>query len=194
MQAADRAARDAGPADDAAPLVEDYPHDDDWGAEPATTDVSVFERLAPALGTAFRRWAERDQLLFGFAEHQMTSYFLGSSTGLRRRFDQPNGRLEVNGKTADYAGSAWAGLHTRDFADVDVDAIVTDLEQRLSWARRRVELPAGRYETLLPPSAVADLLLDAYWVARPETPRRVAASSAAPAGAPASVSGLRRCR
>ena len=29
--------------------------------------------------------------------------------------------------------------------------------------RRRVELPAGRYETLLPPSAVADLMLYAYW-------------------------------
>ncbi|MDT4996872.1 MAG: hypothetical protein QOD45_940, partial [Pseudonocardiales bacterium] len=163
VQAADRAGRDASPADDAAPLVDDYPHDDEWGAEPATTDVSIFAQLAPALGTAFRRWAERDQLLFGFAEHQMTSYFLGSSTGLRRRVDQPNGRLEVNGKTADYAGSAWAGLHTRDFADVDVAAIVTDLEQRLSWGQRRVELPAGRYETLLPPSAVADLLLDAYW-------------------------------
>jgi predicted Zn-dependent protease len=163
VQAADRAGRDASPADDAAPLVEDYPHDDDWAAGPATTDVSIFEQLAPALGAAFRRWAERDRLLFGFAEHQMTSYFLGTSTGLRRRFDQPDGRLEVNGKTHDYADSAWAGLHSRDFADVDITAVAADLEQRLGWGQRRVELPAGRYETLLPPSAVADLLLDAYW-------------------------------
>ncbi|WP_242418417.1 metallopeptidase TldD-related protein, partial [Frankia sp. CpI1-P] len=30
---------------------------------------------------------------------------------------------------------------------------------------RSVELPAGRYETLLPPSAVADLMIDLYWSA-----------------------------
>ena len=39
------------------------------------------------------------------------------------------------------------------------------LAQRLGWARRRVELPAGRYETLLPPGALADLLTYMYWSA-----------------------------
>ena len=28
-----------------------------------------------------------------------------------------------------------------------------------------MDLPAGRYETLLPPSAVADLMIDLYWSA-----------------------------
>jgi predicted Zn-dependent protease len=35
----------------------------------------------------------------------------------------------------------------------------------LSWAARQVDLPAGRYDTVLPPSAVADLMVDAYWSA-----------------------------
>ena len=39
------------------------------------------------------------------------------------------------------------------------------LAQRLDWARRRVELPAGRYETLLPPGAMADLMTYMYWSA-----------------------------
>ena len=34
---------------------------------------------------------------------------------------------------------------------------------RLEWGRRRVSLPAGRYETLLPPSAVSDFLLMLAW-------------------------------
>src|SRR5262249_39690434 len=37
--------------------------------------------------------------------------------------------------------------------------------RRLEWAKRRVELPAGRDETLLPPAAVADLLIYLYWSA-----------------------------
>ena len=32
-------------------------------------------------------------------------------------------------------------------------------------ARGRVDLPAGRYDTILPPTAVADLMIDAYWSA-----------------------------
>jgi predicted Zn-dependent protease len=166
VRASEAAGREADPADDAAPLVEPYEADDpDWDAPPAETSVAVFERFAPALGSAFRRWAGQDDELFGFAEHQMTSSFLATSTGLRRRIDQPGGRLEVNGKSADRARSAWSGLHTRDFADVDVDAVTAGLEQRLDWARTRVELPAGRYETLLPPTAVADLMIYAYWSA-----------------------------
>ena len=93
----------------------------------------------------------------------MTSYFLGSSTGLRRRFDLPDGRLEMNGKSGDLTRSAWDGVHTRDFTDVDVAAIADGLEQRLDWARTRLDLPAGRYETILPPSAVADLMIYLYW-------------------------------
>ena len=165
VRAADATGREATPADDAMPLIEPYDTDDDWGAEAGATGIGVFERFAPHLGAAFERWRADDLLLYGFAEHQLTSYFLGTSTGLRRRFDQPAGRLEVNGKSADLARSSWAGLHTRDFTDVDVDAVTASLEQRLHWARTRVELPAGRYETILPPTAVADLMIDAYWSA-----------------------------
>jgi len=39
------------------------------------------------------------------------------------------------------------------------------LARRLDWAARRVELPAGRYETILPPSAAADLFIYLYWSA-----------------------------
>jgi predicted Zn-dependent protease len=165
VRASERAGRDAGPADDAAPLVEAYEHGDDWSSDPAETSVEVFERFAPELGAAFDRWKKSDQLLYGFAEHQLTSYFVGTSTGLRRRFDQPDGRLEINGKSTDYSRSVWSGVHTRDFTDIDVDAVVDALDRRLDWAAKRIDLPAGRYETILPPSAVADFMIYAYWTA-----------------------------
>jgi predicted Zn-dependent protease len=165
VRASEAAGRDADPADDASPLIEPYEHDDDWDAPAAQTSVATFEAFAPAIGAAFERWRSADRLLFGFAEHAMSSYFLGTSTGLRRRFDQPDGRLEVNGKSADFARSAWSGLHTRDFADFDVEAVLSGLEQRLQWAENHIDLPAGRYETILPPTAVADLMIYAYWTA-----------------------------
>jgi predicted Zn-dependent protease len=164
VRASERTGRDAGPADDAAPLVENYAHDDDWSADPGTTSVEVFERFAPALGEQFDRWRKEDRLLFGFAEHQLTSTFVATSTGLRRRFDQPDGNVQINGKSSDYSRSAFASQHTNDFVDVDVDALVGSVEQRLDWAANRIDLPAGRYETIMPPSTVADLLVYSYWM------------------------------
>ncbi|HET6877122.1 MAG TPA: metallopeptidase TldD-related protein [Jatrophihabitans sp.] len=163
VRSSERAAREAEPADDAAPLIEPYPHDDAWDVSPRRTDVGVFERFTGELAEVFASWGKRDQLLYGYAEHEVASTFLGTSTGLRRRFDQPTGIVEINGKSADLARSSWAGMHTVDFTDVDVAAIADDLDRRLGWARSRVDLPPGRYETILPPSAVADLMIYAYW-------------------------------
>ena len=164
VAASERAARDAGPAEDAVPLTaETPPGAGEWDAEPAETSIEVFAGFAPALGEAFGAARNRGDLLFGYAEHSMTTTYLGTSTGLRLRHDQPTGRVELNGKSTDYSRSVWAGVGTRDFRDVSVADLAADVERRLGWAQRRVELPAGRYETVLPPSAVSDLMLYAYW-------------------------------
>ncbi len=99
--------------------------------------------FAPALGEAFAAAQAGDRRLYGFANHVLTSTFLGTSAGLRLRHDQPTGLLELNAKGA--GGSAWAGVGTRDFTDVDVAALTGDLARRLDWGERRVDLPAGRY-------------------------------------------------
>ncbi|SNS04025.1 Predicted Zn-dependent protease or its inactivated homolog [Geodermatophilus saharensis] len=164
VAASEQAARDAGPAEDAVPLVDQAPPGGgDWDADPAETSIEVFAEFAPALGEAFGAAHDRGELLFGYAEHAMTTTYLGTSTGLRLRHDQPTGRVELNGKSTDYSRSVWAGVGTRDFRDVSVADLAADVERKLGWAQRRVDLPAGRYETLLPPSAVSDLMLYAYW-------------------------------
>jgi predicted Zn-dependent protease len=166
LVAESEAAAQAAPvADDAAPLVEPYPHDDDWDAPAGTTDIDVFADFAPALGAAFAQARQAGRLLYGFAEHIVDSIFLASSTGLRRRYDQPTGRVELNAKSGDLASSVWAGVQTRDFTDVDVPVLIADVFRRLDWAANRIELPAGRYETLLPPTAVGDLMVPLCWSA-----------------------------
>jgi predicted Zn-dependent protease len=165
VRAAEQTARDAGPADDAMPLVEptdEHPGAAAWPDAPAGTSVEVFRAFAPALGEAFGRAGGADRLLFGFAEHVMESSYLGSSTGLRLRHDQPSGRLELNAKSTDYSRSVWAGRGTRDFTDVDVLALDASLGQQLGWGRTSTDLEPGRYETVLPPTAVADMMMHVY--------------------------------
>ncbi|MER6328419.1 TldD/PmbA family protein [Streptomyces sp. NPDC001034] len=165
VRAAEAAARGAGPAEDAQPLVTDVPAAPDFTDAPAETSSAVFADFAPALGEAFARARAGGRALYGFANHEMVSTYLGTSTGLRLRHDQPTGTLEMNAKSPDHTRSAWAGRSTRDFKDVDPAAMDAELAVRLGWAQRRVELPAGRYETLLPPTAVADLLVYQLWSA-----------------------------
>jgi predicted Zn-dependent protease len=136
-----------------------------WDDPASGTGPSVFGGFAGSLGDAFGVAAAAGRRLYGFAQHSVTSEFLGSSTGLRLRHDQPAGRAELNAKSADLTRSAWAGAATRDFTDVDVAGMQAGLATQLGWAATQVELPAGRYETLLSPGAVADLLIYLYWSA-----------------------------
>jgi predicted Zn-dependent protease len=173
VRAAEHAADQSSPAEDAQPLLapgspEAFGPDGaaaGWDDPVAITEIGVFRGFTPALGQAFDAAAGRDQKLYGYAEHDQSCTFLGTSSGLRLRHDQPSGKVELNAKSADLSRSAWAGVASRDFTDVDVTALNASLAQRLSWGTRRVELPAGRYETLLPPGAIADLLVYMYWSA-----------------------------
>ncbi|MGW6295382.1 metallopeptidase TldD-related protein [Streptomyces sp. NPDC055058] len=165
VRAAEAAARGAGPAEDAQPLVTDVAPSPGFTEAPAETSSAVFADFAPALGESFARARAGGRELYGFANHEMVSSYLGTSTGLRLRHDQPNGTLELNAKSPDRTRSAWAGRSTRDFTDVDPRTMDAELAVRLGWAERRLELPAGRYETLLPPTAVADLLIYQMWSA-----------------------------
>ncbi len=159
---ADAAALDAPASDDASPLPEPVV-DRDYADPAAVTSIDVFATLAPALGRAFADARAQGNELFGFAEHRLTTVWLATSTGARRRTVQPMGRIELNAKHADRIGSAWVGRATVDFRDVDGDALYEEVSRRLRWCENRIELPAGRYETILPPSAVADLMIYAYW-------------------------------
>ncbi|KUJ40799.1 TldD/PmbA family protein [Streptomyces sp. NPDC093228] len=165
VRAAEAAAHGAGPAEDANPLVTGVPESPDFTDAPAETSSAVFTDFAPALGESFARARAGGRELYGFANHELVSTYLATSAGLRLRHDQPNGTLELNAKSPDRTRSAWAGRSTRDFKDVDPAAMDAELARRLGWAERRIELPAGRYETLLPPTAVADLLIYQMWSA-----------------------------
>ncbi len=158
LVAASQAAALAAPeARDSAPPLPPKDEPIDWDAPIPGTGVEVFGAVAEELARGFPR-ADR---LFGYARHILATTFVATSNGLRRRYTQPTGSVEINAKRD--GASAWAGISTPDFVDVPTDSMLDQLSTRLGWAQRTVELPAGRYETILPPSAVADLMIYLSW-------------------------------
>ncbi len=109
-----------------------------WDAAPVRTEIGVLRDFAAALGQTLRVAGASGRKLYGFAEHQVESTFLGTSAGVRLRHDQPTGRVELNAKSADLARSAWTGVATRDFTDVDIAALDAGLARaaRLGQAHR----------------------------------------------------------
>jgi predicted Zn-dependent protease len=174
VREAEHAAAEGSPAEDAEELIgptqagpfgrEDH-EEPRWDSAPGQTGIGVLRDFAAVLGETLRAAPAAGRKLYGFAEHQLDSTFVGTSAGVRQRHDQPTGRVELNAKSADAERSAWVGVATPDFADVDIAGLDAGLTERLAWAKRTISLPAGRYETLLPPTAVSDLLIYLYWSA-----------------------------
>jgi predicted Zn-dependent protease len=167
VRLSEEAARAAGPAEDAQPLSDGAAVSGvgSFDEEPGETSPAVFASFAPALGDAFGRARSADRELFGFAEHGVATTYLGATTGARLRHQQPAGRVELTGKSNGRSRSTWVGRATRDFADVDVGALEADVNRRLDWSANRIDLAPGRYDTVLPPPAVADLMIYLYWSA-----------------------------
>nr|WP_239062559.1 metallopeptidase TldD-related protein [Streptomyces sp. SID13031] len=162
VEAAVAAARSSTPAEDARPLV-DGTVGEGWSEEPDETSVNVYADFAPALGETLTRAGKESRWLYGFADHEVVTLYVGSSTGLRLRHSLPRGYVSATGKSGDLSQSAWAGAATRDFSDIDPLALDAELTRRLGWASRTVSVEAGRHPTILPPAAVGDVMTHLFW-------------------------------
>jgi predicted Zn-dependent protease len=162
-----RLAQNATPAEDANPFVEGTAwagtESSGWDDPAAETGAATLAGVAEALGEVFGRSTGQQRESFGFALHEVTTTWLGTSGGLRYRNVQPRGTIELTGKAGARTRSAWVGQGTRDFSDVDVLAMDDEIATRLRWQERAIALPPGRYDTVLPPSAVADFMVYYLW-------------------------------
>jgi len=159
-------AEGAPPAEDAFPLVHGMDAAPGGGAAaslafgraPVETDLSALGGVLSALSGAFGRARDKDVVLAGFAEFGVSTVYLGSSTGVRLSFSQPTGAVNLVGRSSDGTRSAWTGAGAERTGEISFEAMEAELWRRLEWARRPLALEAGRYEVILPPSGVADLM------------------------------------
>jgi len=129
-----------------------------FGRAPVETDLSVLGDVLSGLSSAFGRATAQDVILAGFAEYGVSTLYLGSSTGVRLSFSQPTGAINLVGRSLDGVRSAWTGVGAERIGEISFSAMEDELWRRLAWARRSVALEAGRYEVILPPSGVADMM------------------------------------
>ena len=157
------AAKASGPADDYSPLAKGVTIGD-WSAAHTPTGPDVFSTFAPDLGEMMKRSVADKIELFGYAEHTHATTWVGSKGGLRLRNDAPIGRVEMTAKSHQRSRSTWEGVETHDFSNVSVDLIDKAIRQRLAWQEKKVDLPAGRYDTIFPSGSVADLYTYMVWM------------------------------
>jgi predicted Zn-dependent protease len=150
-------------APDYMPLLDGAGDAADWHASPADSDIHVFDPLVPQLQRLYQDARLHDIATFGYTEFQAATTFLATSTGVRQRHTERIGKVEMTGKSTDFARSSWVGQVTHDFLDIDLREMFETLKQRLAWATQRLDMPAGTYEVLLEPSPAADLAISAYW-------------------------------
>ena len=155
-------AEQAPASEDAAELV-DAGAGSDFTEGAQDTGPQALQRLAEGLGEALDRARAGGSELFGYAEQTLRTVWLGTSAGVRRRHVQPSGTVELTGKSDQRSRSTYASQAARDLAEVDILALADEVNVRLGWQARRVDVPPGRLDAVLPPTAVADLLVYLYW-------------------------------
>jgi predicted Zn-dependent protease len=163
LSEATAAAKAAGAAEDFAPLARDVAFGN-WSASHNPTGPDVFSSFAPELGEMMQRSKADAIELFGYAEHTHQSIWVGSKGGMRLRHDSPVGRVEMTGKSHQRSRSTWDGIETHDFKNVSVAKIDANIRQRLEWQAKKIDLPAGRYDTILPSGSIADIYVYMMWV------------------------------
>lgn len=165
VEAATAAAR-RPEAESAGPLVAaDRPEAPDWRDPAADAPADVLAKTAAQVAEAARDFAARGRVLHGYAEHEVRTTVLGTTTGLRLRHVQPTTVVDLTARAAQAPASSWAGAEADVPAELDLPALLGSLEQRLDWSARRLDLTPGRYEVLLPPSCTADLMRQLYFSA-----------------------------
>ena len=158
------AARAAGKAADASELARNFSMGA-WADAHIPTGPDVFATIAPDLGDMFQRSRSDEIELFGYAEHTHRTTWVGSKGGLRLRWDQPAGRIEMTGKSHQRSRSTWEGVATRDFSNISITDVDAVIRQRLEWQSKRIEIPAGRYDTIMPSGGVGDIFTYLVWSA-----------------------------
>jgi predicted Zn-dependent protease len=69
----------------------------------------------------------------------------------------------MTGKSHNRSRSTWEGRATRDFKNLSIAEIDREIRTRLQWQGRKLDLAAGRYDTVAPAGSVADLYAYLGW-------------------------------
>jgi len=126
-----------------------------WDNATAALDAGARARAA---GQAIAAGRERGVEVAGFFSHQASMTLLGNSAGLRTALQATEAGLSMTARTADGTGSGWAGLQSIKARELDAAALAHAAVEKSVRSQKPHRLEAGKYQVVLEPAAVADLL------------------------------------
>ncbi|OOC53353.1 MULTISPECIES: metallopeptidase TldD-related protein [Nocardiopsis] len=138
----------------------------EWRSPAPAPPEDPLGNVPEELRSAFARARAEGRLLHGYAERHVRTTYLASSTGVRLRHTRPTALLDLTMRGVEDPATSWAGDSATTAPDTPFpEGWVTAMDDRLRARPRRTRrsaCPPGRYEVILSPSCVADLMLHLY--------------------------------
>ena len=121
-----------------------------------TTAAVTPEQRADTVATVCAMANAAGQKAFGTYETSVTSVAMASSLGLRRSASQSVAELIAVSRGDD--GSAYGARHAADASAIDARALGSEVTERCARNQGATSLEPGRYEVVMSPYAVAEML------------------------------------
>ncbi|MFY9689197.1 MAG: TldD/PmbA family protein, partial [Candidatus Acidiferrales bacterium] len=99
---------------------------------------------------------KRKQTAAGIFSSGASHSVLANSKGLFAHYEQTRSEFSVT--ILESQSSGWAKENSPDIREIDPEALAESASDKAAESREPREVPAGRYTTILPPSAVLDLV------------------------------------
>ena len=122
---------------------------------PATAAATPQDR-ARAVTRVCKLADKNKQTAAGIFASGSSQSVMANSKGLFAHYEQTRSEFSVT--ILEKNSSGWAKSNSPDIRTLDPDALAASASQKATESREPREIPAGRYTTILPPSAVLDLV------------------------------------
>jgi PmbA protein len=122
---------------------------------PATAAATPQDR-ARAVTRVCKMADKRKQTAAGIFASGGSQTVMANSKGLFAHYEQTRSEFSVT--ILEERSSGWAKSNSPDIRTLDPEALAESASRKAAESREPREIPAGRYTTILPPSAVLDLV------------------------------------
>ena len=122
---------------------------------PATAAAGP-EQRARAVTRVCKMADKNKQTAAGIFASGSSHTVMANSKGLFARYEQTRSEFSVT--ILESHSSGWAKSNSPDIRTLDPEALAESASRKAAHSREPREVPAGRYTTILPPSAVLDLV------------------------------------
>jgi predicted Zn-dependent protease len=122
---------------------------------PSTAGTTPLDR-ARAVTRVCRMVEKAKQTAAGIFSSGSSQSLLANSRGLTAHYEQTRSEFSVT--VLEPKSSGWAKSNSSDIRNIDPDELAEKASRTCAESREPKEIPAGHYTTILPPSAVLDLV------------------------------------